>query len=178
MLILDSILVSVFWWKSVLWKQSTIQRVPSEREWRPIFKVNRNQMEIRKGKCALCSIFSQTWSFMWSRLVKCLIPPLCAGSHQAVQSDTEQGRQEEATWRTWEFLHLVHRPCWCRCWRAWGGYQGRHLAKPPAVLPGMFTSNLMIETSINESVLDGSAVHIFGVEVSVLVWQNKNMLAW
>lgn len=64
MLIPDSILVSVFWWKSVLWKQSTFQRVPSEWEWRPIFKVNRNQMEIRKGKCALCSIFSQIWRFM------------------------------------------------------------------------------------------------------------------
>lgn len=41
----------VFWRKPVLRKQSTFQRVPFEWEWRPILKVNRNQMEIRKGMC-------------------------------------------------------------------------------------------------------------------------------
>lgn len=40
---------AVFWWKSVLRKQSTFQRIPFEWERRSVFKVNRNQMEIRKG---------------------------------------------------------------------------------------------------------------------------------
>lgn len=64
------------------------------------------------------------------------LPP--SGPDQAFQSDTEQSRQEEATRRTRELLHLVHRSrgCWRR--RARGGHQGRHLAEPSAVLLGTF----------------------------------------
>lgn len=63
---------------------------------------------------------------------------LSAGPDQALQPDTEQSRKEEATWRTREFLHLVYWSCWC--WRrwAWRSHQGWYLAKPPAVLLGMF----------------------------------------
>lgn len=39
----------VLWWKHVFWKQSLIQRNSPERKWRPNSKVNRDQMETRKG---------------------------------------------------------------------------------------------------------------------------------
>lgn len=59
-----------------------------------------------------------------------------AGPDQALQPDAEQSREEEATWRARKLLHLVHWSCRRWSWWAWGGHQGRHLAKSFAVLPG------------------------------------------
>lgn len=39
----------VLWWKHVFWKQSPIKRNSPEWKWRPNSKVNRDQMETRKG---------------------------------------------------------------------------------------------------------------------------------
>lgn len=70
-------------------------------------------------------------------------PHVFVGPDQALQPDTEQSGKEEATWRARELLHLVHWSRWCWCWWAWGSHQGRHLAKPFAVLLGMFTTRLI-----------------------------------
>lgn len=133
----------VFWWKPILWKQSPFQRVSSEWEWRPIFKVNRNQMEVRKGNRphVFFNIQSDAEKFqVWDHcsdqhrtewMLEILITfglHVMLGLDQAFQSDTEQSRQKEATWRTWELLHLVHRSCGCWRWWARGGHQGWHLA--------------------------------------------------
>lgn len=44
---------AVLWWKSILWKQSPLKRVPLEWEWWPVFKIHWNQMEGWKGGLAI-----------------------------------------------------------------------------------------------------------------------------
>jgi len=152
-LLLSFFFLLVFRWKSILWKQTTFQRVPSERERRPVFKVDRNQMEIRKGMCrfefVLPPVKPKAPLITRHLIIDDLKVPnnwtsyfFFVGPDQALQSDTEQSRKEEATRRTRELLHLVHRSR--RRWRWWArrGHQGWHLAQPPAVLPGTFTSML------------------------------------
>lgn len=98
----------VFRWKSVLRKQSTFQRVPFEWERRPIFKVDRNQMEIRKGMCNFLSLFAACkvnvrLLFIYNQLGSILLILI-----QCLFFLTSHLFQQ--------FIHLVFLPFVCRTW--------------------------------------------------------------
>lgn len=63
-----------------------------------------------------------------------------SGPDKAHGPDAKQSGEEKAARGARELLHLVHRPLGRGSRRAGRSDQGRHLAQPPAVLPGRMSS--------------------------------------